>query len=122
MNMPPKLQLPKEEIRKMCDYAWPGNVRELEHTIERSLIYSGSDPRLSINIQPRAHRKIVGSSHNEWPDFDVYVADYLRRALAHTGGRIKGPGGAARLLNLNPGTLRSKCLKYKVLHTSCKKG
>lgn len=115
MNMPPKLQLPKEEIQKMCAYPWPGNVRELEHTIERSLIYSGSDPRLSISIQPRARSKIVESMDAEWPDFDVYVADYLRRALAHTGGRVKGPRGAARLLNLNPGTLRSKCLKYQIL-------
>lgn len=35
--------------------------------------------------------------------------------MEHTKGVIKGPEGAAHLLNVNPGTLRSKVIRYGLL-------
>ncbi len=115
MNIPPKLQVLQEEIQKMCEYAWPGNVRELEHTIERSLIYSGDSTLLTFRMHASGPKSGPSRSSSDWASFDAYVAEYLRRALEHTRGRIKGPQGAARLLGMNASTLRSKCIKYGVI-------
>jgi transcriptional regulator of acetoin/glycerol metabolism len=46
------------------------------------------------------------------------VTAHLARALAATRGRIDGPQGAARLLGLNPSTLRAKLLKHNIDSTS----
>ncbi len=45
---------------------------------------------------------------------DTVIRESIETALAHTGGRIHGPGGAAELLALNPSTLRSKMRKMKI--------
>ena len=45
---------------------------------------------------------------------DEHIAAYIRQAIAHTGGRISGPGGAARLLGLPASTLWSKIRKYGI--------
>lgn len=117
MNIPPKVQILEDEIRALCAYDWPGNVRELEHTIERSLIYSGDSPVLNIKIHTyRKKHPLPPPQSAEWPTLDEYMTDYMRRVLEHTGGRIKGPQGAAALLRINPHTLRSRLIKYGLLH------
>ena len=41
-------------------------------------------------------------------------SDHIRRVLRRTGGKIKGPGGAAELLDLKPSTLYSRMRKYQI--------
>jgi len=45
---------------------------------------------------------------------DAAMADHIRRALAVTRGRIEGKDGAARLLDINPHTLRARMRKLNV--------
>ncbi len=45
---------------------------------------------------------------------DQAITEHLRRALTLTGGRVDGPQGAARLLQVNPSTLRAKLRKYRI--------
>lgn len=123
MNIPPKLQLKEQEIGELCIYDWPGNVRELEHTIERALVYSGDSPALNIRIHTyKKRRYIQPEPSGAWPTLDEYMAVYLRRVLEHTKGVLKGPNGAARLLGVNPGTLRSRLIKYGLLETGGGRG
>ena len=39
---------------------------------------------------------------------------HIVRTLKHTGWRIDGPNGAARLLDMNPSTLRSRMQKLGI--------
>jgi transcriptional regulator with GAF, ATPase, and Fis domain len=41
-------------------------------------------------------------------------ARHIRRVLDKTGGRVEGRGGAADLLNINPGTLRHRMRKLGI--------
>jgi formate hydrogenlyase transcriptional activator len=40
--------------------------------------------------------------------------DYILRALAETGWKIEGKSGAAEILDMNPGTLRSRMKKLGI--------
>lgn len=40
----------KRAIEKIFDYPWPGNIRELENEIERLIVLSGTDPRVSADM------------------------------------------------------------------------
>jgi DNA-binding NtrC family response regulator len=45
---------------------------------------------------------------------EVIITQHIQRALAKTGGRVDGPGGAAVLLGLNTSTLRGKFRKHGI--------
>jgi transcriptional regulator with GAF, ATPase, and Fis domain len=43
-----------------------------------------------------------------------HEARYIRRVLRVTRGRVAGPRGAARILGMNPSTLRSRMAKLGI--------
>lgn len=43
-------QLAKRAIEKIFDYPWPGNIRELENEIERLIVLSGDEVRVSAEL------------------------------------------------------------------------
>ena len=45
---------------------------------------------------------------------DAVVRRHIEAALHETHGRVEGPHGAARLLRINPHTLRAKMRKLKI--------
>src|SRR5690606_29671413 len=45
---------------------------------------------------------------------DLVVRRHIEAALRETYGRVDGPHGAARLLRINPHTLRSRMRKLKI--------
>ena len=67
----------KRAMEKIFDYPWPGNIRELENEIERVIVLSSDDPRMSADLLSQRirdygeHSKIQG----------VRVAGKLKDAL-----------------------------------------
>jgi transcriptional regulator with GAF, ATPase, and Fis domain len=57
----------------------------------------------------------AGSSGDEFPTLDEAMAAHIRAALARTQGRVEGRRGAARLLAINPHTLRARMRKLGVV-------
>jgi DNA-binding NtrC family response regulator len=51
---------------------------------------------------------------NRPTSLDQAVVEHVRKALAFTGGKVSGPGGAAELLGVNPSTLRNKMKKIGI--------
>jgi transcriptional regulator with GAF, ATPase, and Fis domain len=45
---------------------------------------------------------------------DELVTNHIRKVLSMAGGRVGGDRGAARLLKINPSTLRTKMRKLKI--------
>ncbi|NVO32266.1 sigma 54-interacting transcriptional regulator [Hymenobacter lapidiphilus] len=102
-------------LQQMQHYHWPGNVRELEHLIEQSLILSES--RLLELAQPLAPPTSNSVAfQGEWPvrTWQDAERDNILAALRLTEGRIRGPRGAARLLDIHPNTLDTRMQKLGI--------
>lgn len=119
-NLPQKLHISEEEIRYLTSYLWPGNIRELRHTIERALLFGPHDSTLELmrhtyhnDIGKEAGRPSIPAAMK--PGFlplDELIAEHLAKVMHSTHGKIKGPGGAAEILRMDPGTLRYQLKKY----------
>ena len=127
--------VPKETAQRMAAYPWPGNVRELENVIERAVILSPG-PELEIGpevlapmavVAPRSNgdggsatktsatpaAKVQDPGHDSLP-LSAIERMHILAVLKRTNWRIDGPDGAARALNLNPSTLRSRMKKLGI--------
>ena len=113
----------RHDLELLVSYPWPGNVRELAAVIERAAIL-GNGQELEVgaalgvvHARPEAHRAAVAASPatgDRVIPLDAAMAEHIRRALATTSGRIEGERGAARLLGINPHTLRARMRKLGV--------
>ena len=107
------LPLGVNELALLRAYDWPGNVRELAAVIERAAIL-GEGRRLDI-------QRALGTFAAEntgFPSLNTAIRGHIERALTQCHGRIDGPRGAARMLAVNPNTLRSKIQKLGISITA----
>jgi DNA-binding NtrC family response regulator len=107
-------------IERASAYDWPGNIRELENLVERAMILSsgalldGSD----LFAQAAASaQKVALAAPGEATLEDVERA-HIRRVLEATRWVIEGDRGAARILGLNPSTLRGRLRKLGIRKSS----
>lgn len=103
--------IPDKEMQKMMNYDWPGNIRELEHTIERSTILC-SGPYLYLPVL-----QTIKTNHDETGAFPTLAQNErqcILKALQQTGWKLRGPGGAAELLDIHPSTLASRMKKLSI--------
>lgn len=104
-------------VEPLLEYDWPGNVRELENLVERSLILTQGGPLSFKELE--TNNAIKGQRTNNCDDIDVYdlsemISIHIRKVLKKCNGRISGEHGAARLLNINPSTLRTRMTKLGI--------
>jgi len=114
-----------EDVRLMQSYEWPGNVREMGAVMDRAVILGGGD-RLEIaralGVLDSAPVRRPGPDARApdapratgFPTLDDAMRAHIERALTETGGRVEGPRGAARLLAINPHTLRARMRKLGI--------
>ena len=119
-----------EALRQLENYPWPGNVRELAAVMDRAVILGNGD-ELAV-------AQALGGTRQQEPDtslpsrallpgdrsqpassstfltLDAAMRQHIEQVLAHTQGRIDGPHGAARILDINPHTLRARMRKLEV--------
>jgi transcriptional regulator with GAF, ATPase, and Fis domain len=122
----PELRLTNRDVELLERHPWPGNVRELASVMERAAILSRGG-RLSIEAvlpRPRANAfasaprsvataMVPGPIESERERKQRDRAN-IEAALAASGGKIYGPGGAAELLGMRPTTLASRIQKYGI--------
>jgi transcriptional regulator with GAF, ATPase, and Fis domain len=94
------------DVALLQAYAWPGNVRELAAVIERAAIL-GDGRRLEVAaaLGGAAPSPVVAVATGTLEDASRRA---IAEALHRAGGRVEGAGGAAELLGINAGTLRSR--------------
>jgi hydrogenase-4 transcriptional activator len=108
------------DIALLAAYLWPGNVRELAAVMERAAIL-GDGRRLAVaealggGVPPAASRAPVAPDLSVQPataqgiaTLDRATRAHIEAALAQCLGRIEGPFGAAKVLGINPHTLRAR--------------
>ncbi len=107
-------------LERLMRHPWPGNARELENAVERELIVSPGGPLAfrditTVGDRPRRHE--VSRDERETPlPLDAVVTDHIRRVLDRCNGRVEGPSGAARLLQVHPSTLRKRMRKLGITY------
>jgi len=120
-SMEMKLQNPPKLARGAIDllmaYYWLGNVRELENVVERALILNKKGPlrfdHLGL-IQKTNWESAVSEPEDEMPTLDEVMSSHIHKALKMTNGRVNGPKGAAKILGMNPSTLRGRMSKLRI--------
>ena len=127
LGTPPLVPTPADNDL-LVSYAWPGNARELSAVIERAAIL-GNGRRLEVakalgragTAAPAAGAKTATNNDaakqdraDEIVSLDAAMSRHIAGALSKTHGRIEGPGGAARLLAINPHTLRARMRKLGI--------
>ena len=99
-------------MKTLQSYSWPGNVRKLENVIERAVINTrGTTLQLAEKL---ATSQVEELAKNQWVGLEQVERDYIFRVLEETRWKIEGNEGAARILNLNPSTLRGRMRKLKI--------
>jgi PAS domain S-box-containing protein len=123
----------------LLGYSWPGNVRELQNIIERAVVLSHGTV-LELNAEMLAPEVSATNSRagrdtgdqaerfeacrsNDTLHIDPPGSGSLKEVerrhilliLQKTGGLVEGPNGAARILALNPSTLRGRMKKLGIM-------
>jgi transcriptional regulator with GAF, ATPase, and Fis domain len=116
------------DIKLLQSYSWPGNVRELGAVIDRAAILGNGQTLelaaalgvggLHIVVPANADQR-AGASTPHAPTARIAslndaMRSHIEAALRATHGRVEGPRGAARLLQINPHTLRARMRKLKI--------
>ena len=100
--------VPRETMKALTEWSWPGNIRELENLMERSVILSEGNalrvPLTELWTESRVADHTLDNAERE----------HIIRVLRDTGGKLSGPGGAARRLGLKRTTLQSKMQRLKI--------
>lgn len=133
------------DIELLQQYNWPGNIRELGAVIDRAVILGNGkklEIRQAIGFNQQVPSEIEkpfipagrfdsrGSTSTEsltekisekFYSLDDAIRQHIIRALELTGGQIEGRDGAAKLLKINPHTLRARMRKLGIEWSSFRK-
>ena len=110
-----------DDVRVLTEYRWPGNVREIAAVMDRAVLI-GQGRSLSVTAalglstrptHPPLHSTAAAAPIAIEP-LDVVMRRHIEAALLETHGRVEGPYGAARLLRINPHTLRARMRKLRI--------
>lgn len=110
-------------MQMLTNYSWPGNIRELRNVVQRVALFANGRIQckdLPVEIRDDNPIDIIVKAcsrcfANENMTFDQAVSclevNLLRQALQQSGGNRTQ---AAKMLGLNPSTLRDKLKKYNL--------
>lgn len=104
----PIRKIPSAVINEMQRYHWPGNIRELRNVIENSVITSST---ATLNVKLPQKRSMMPNRAQSFKDVEH---QHIKAMLEKTNWRIKGPQGAATLLDLKPSTLYNKMKRLQI--------
>ena len=112
----------EDDVRVLAEYRWPGNVREMAAVMDRAVLI-GQGRTLNVaaalgqgtlTTTSAPMRTIEGTRSTSIEPLDVVIRRHIETALLATHGRVEGPHGAARLLRINPHTLRARMRKLQI--------
>jgi formate hydrogenlyase transcriptional activator len=132
----PVKQVSEETMRRLAAYSWPGNIRELQNVIERAILlsaantltlapdfgpgqselsrFSAKDKQEQEQEQERRTPPAPAAEKDGRGSLEEVERQHIESVLAKTNWMIEGERGAAKILNVNPSTLRSRMQKLGI--------
>ncbi len=107
--------IPSSTMNQLVTYNWPGNVRELKNVLERAIITSAGDELRLPEVLSGNRSEYETAAHHDFTTLETVERQYITSVLQETGWRISGPRGAAKILDLNPSTLRYRIKKLGII-------
>jgi formate hydrogenlyase transcriptional activator len=120
----------QEIMDHFINYSWPGNIRELQNVVERCVALSRGavlnlgNPSDTSAVPPYCSSGNEGAEETtakpEDPrpsglsSMDDVERNHIIAALHQTRWVIEGPNGAAKILQINPNTLRHRMKKLGI--------
>ena len=92
-------------VRRLCEHKWPGNIRELANVIERSVINTQTE---NLNVTEVFGSPTAETGLSLGDTLEMIERKHIVQILKSTNWKIEGNNGAARILGLNPSTLRTR--------------
>ena len=108
------------DVELLAGYHWPGNVREMTAVIDRAvLLGQGRTLNIAAALGQRAGADAAApapapKAAGAVEPLDDVIKRHIEAALDAARGRIEGASGAARMLRVNPHTLRARMRKLKI--------
>jgi len=100
-----------EGMKALCKYSWPGNVRELANVIESSVINMRGNV---LRVHEDFATRVATASADSLKTLEDLEREHILRALEDLNWRVDGPKGVARVLGINPSTLRTRMGKLGI--------
>lgn len=94
------MQISAGAMKELMGWHWPGNIRELEHIIERSVLLAEGSTIRQVHLPKVKLQPLATTVVDAFKTFEENEREYIINALNKCKGKIYGPGGAARMLNL----------------------
>ncbi|MBT4641190.1 MAG: sigma 54-interacting transcriptional regulator [Deltaproteobacteria bacterium] len=102
----------EDDMKRLVHYDWPGNIRELMNVIERACILSTGKYIRIPELQSEAESPGISGDAVTLKQIE---AKHIRRTLEQTGWKVRGPGGAAEILDIHPSTLAFRMKKLGIV-------
>lgn len=104
--------IPQKTMDVLTSYHWPGNIRELENVIERAVILThGTALKIDDSLDLMPDVNMGNSNSKKLEDIERF---HILKTLEETKWVIDGKRGAASILGMNSGTLRSRMKKLGI--------
>ncbi len=104
-------RIPQTTMDSLLAYSWPGNIRELENLIERAVIMSEGVQLIPGKWLPQPGS---GPGDSRIPTMEELERVHIIEVLEHTGWRVSGEKGAAKVLGMKPTTLEARMKKLGI--------
>lgn len=125
-----------QDVLLLANYNWPGNIRELGAVVDRAVILGrgksfdvagalglAQQELISVDTGPTFYevipegpqsKSLINVAQPPIVDLNEAMKDHIKKALSACRGRIEGELGAAKMLGINPHTLRARMRKLKI--------
>ena len=103
-------------LKSAMNHSWPGNIRELEHCMERSVLLADDVLINEIHFLTESEKIVAINNFQglEIKPLKDIEKEYILKIIKLCNGRISGPNGAAKKLEIPSTTLMSKMKKLGI--------